>query len=410
MLGQQYGIANLETEMLEAHVSEGQRVDPSLAVTTDERGVKPGSFKTSAAGLKMIKALGMDVPSDALFKQVRDYMDSIPRDKLPGFVGKKSMPDAQDFIAHHPREAFKKWMRLSAKVDARIGKYIRKSPTAVPLIFFMIMARISGADMAKGIFKRYFSTDSDHPGQVTRDLKARGKGARVVGTADLSGVAEEIEGLVEGVVSDTRRNAVHPRHRRARIEEQGMLTLIEKDMSANLGKHLKGKGSDGDGDGKKNEKSVPPWERKGVSKKEDIDDLAERIGGGMLAGGANRQALLKMLKKRKEKEEAAKKAKGKQEAVEAGAPAADADAADAELGEGTGLERGFGRQMMLNQLRQKKAKEDAKKKSKSIQGKKVNVKEDLELELKRLESTTSAFPEVRERRIASVREELEALA
>jgi hypothetical protein len=173
------------------------------------------------------------------------------------------------------------------------------------------------------------------------------------------------------------------------MTEEHMLNLIEKkNPAANLGKHLKTKGSDADGDGKAGEKSVPPWLKK---KKEEGVELDERATPG-LAGGAQRAMLLQALKKKKEAED--KKRRGKKNE-------------DRELDERTSpLAGGAARAMLLHNLKKKKEAEDEKKRGKN--GKKMR-KESLEAELERLESTSSSFPEIREQRIADVREELAQL-
>lgn len=104
------------SKRLSSAMQEAQRVTPALAFSDEEGATKPGAFKVSSRILKMWKdEAGKDKPSDLLFKKVRDFVEAIPREELPSYFGLKNIPDTQDFIANKPRNAFHKWLRLSAE-------------------------------------------------------------------------------------------------------------------------------------------------------------------------------------------------------------------------------------------------------------------------------------------------------
>jgi hypothetical protein len=160
------------SDQLSGAIQERQKETPAgWGAADDERPTRRGAFKVSSKALKYFKKASANIdepvtkPSEMLFKRSRDYINKIPRDKLPEFFGEKNMPDTQDLMARHPKKAFERWLRRVGKVDPRIAKYVRAVPENVPLIYYMFMEIVSGQLMADIIFKRHFETESGHIGQ-----------------------------------------------------------------------------------------------------------------------------------------------------------------------------------------------------------------------------------------------------
>jgi len=157
--------------------TEAQTVAPALAFGDEEPGTKPGAFKVSSQILKLWKTDAGMGPADMLFKRVRERIAQADRASLGLMWGIKDDPnlaDTQDFIAGKPRAAFNKWLLHVHKVDPKMGVYIRQHPDLSSLIYLLYMARVSGNDMARIIFKRYFETDSDHPDKFIDRMKKKG--------------------------------------------------------------------------------------------------------------------------------------------------------------------------------------------------------------------------------------------
>lgn len=142
---------------------ERQKVKPAVQWGPDEPTARPGSFKVSSKMLKVMKDAGME-PDESLFPVQRKAITDIPQDKLPGLVGAKSMDKAQDVIAKSPRKAFNVFLRKLTKVSPKAGKMMRNVPQNNSLMFYVYVTRVSGRDMADIILKRYFATQSSHPG------------------------------------------------------------------------------------------------------------------------------------------------------------------------------------------------------------------------------------------------------
>ena len=409
-------------------LKEAQRVTPTMALPHEEKPTKPGSFKVSSTALNMFKReTKFALPSDHLFKNIRDYLNNVPREELPKFFGIRTtgaaaIPETQDYIANKPRPAFYKWLRLTAKTDPKVAKYVRAVPENAALVYFMFLTRISGVEMAKIIFRRYFETDSGHSGELlpkgkkkSKDkaaaaAKHRAMAARIVGTADLSGMAEMAPATTElrgkKVLANAKTGKPKPYLGKGQADkalaklggkgevvrftsggsyyvamteahsfltspkENDMIDLLsEKGMPAELLAKFKAKKNGGDSD--------------------DDDN-----GGN---GGGKKGKLPDALKKHQFKKKGDKAEEG-----------LDLDERSYSMGQMSG---GAARQMLLQQLRKKKADEDKKKKKQggSYGHGKMAKQEELEAELERLETTTSPFPEVREARIELVRAELEKL-
>jgi hypothetical protein len=147
----------------------------------------PGRFKVSA---QIIKVLEKDAPdawkdemgrvdiTQVLFKEQQNLLRAIPREDLPALVGADNIPDAQDVLANKPREAFKLMLRNITKVSPKAAKLMRAVPENVALYWYLIMARLSGRDMADDLFKKYFSTAQGGKafGQAQKKFKAVAEG------------------------------------------------------------------------------------------------------------------------------------------------------------------------------------------------------------------------------------------
>ena len=179
--------------MMRGAIDERQKVAPALAFSNadrkkqggaglsfpdNERTFRKGAFKVSAQVLKLFKEAGIiDSPADAVFKSVRKVVDAIPREKLPALVGvtkndASAMADAQDVIAHRPRKSFQMFLRKVQMVSPKLHGVLQKIGLSnAALIYYMIVSRISGEDSALWLFKRFFSSFSDHPEDARRRTK-----------------------------------------------------------------------------------------------------------------------------------------------------------------------------------------------------------------------------------------------
>lgn len=143
-------------------LEERQKDDQSW---TGEKPTRKGAFKFSSKEIDMIKKEAPGVwdktggPDSILFKNTLKMIGDISYNDLPRLFDKENMADAQDLIANKPKKALQLFLRNVSKVKQKLGKYIRDVPENVPLIFYSIMARVSGKEMAMIQFKRYFTTD-----------------------------------------------------------------------------------------------------------------------------------------------------------------------------------------------------------------------------------------------------------
>lgn len=160
----------LESARARVSLQERQKGTPSLGFSDEEKPARKGSFKVSSAALKFwageIDKAGGDVSDVILFKKVRDHIHNIPRNDLPEIWGKDNMADAQDVVMGKPKKAFQMWLRNVKKVSPKMHGYLQKVPDNVPLVYFGFLVRVVGMMSAKGIFKRYFETESDHVGSL----------------------------------------------------------------------------------------------------------------------------------------------------------------------------------------------------------------------------------------------------
>jgi hypothetical protein len=156
-------VSDLKTEGGAMHtmsrLAERQRVDPGGAFPGEDKPVRPGAFKFSSAALRMIKKeTGLKNPDDILFKSQKDLVRQIPLDRLPDIWNADNMADAQDVIARSPKKAIQMFLRNVGKVSSKFGGLIRKQPENIPILFYAVVSRVSGRDMADIILKRYFVT------------------------------------------------------------------------------------------------------------------------------------------------------------------------------------------------------------------------------------------------------------
>jgi hypothetical protein len=176
-------VANEDVDVL----SERQKTDQSW---TGEKPTRKGALKFSAKEVAMLKKEAPEIwkktegPDSLLFDRTLKRLESIPRDKLPEFLGLDNMSDTQDYLAYHARKAMQRFLRNASKVYPPLGKAVRAHPENVPLYFYAIMRRISGNDMAMILFKRYFSTEQyfkpkgkqQEDVELQEELKLRNKG------------------------------------------------------------------------------------------------------------------------------------------------------------------------------------------------------------------------------------------
>lgn len=160
---------------LSRELIERQKETPELAFAHEDPPTRKGAFKVSGKALRIYKkeVRGFKGPQDAMFKRVKQVVGAIPREDLPKFFGLNgddaaAIPDAQDVVARQPRKAFQIFMRRLARVHPKLHGYLQKAPSNASIIFHMLLIRLSGEMMANQIFKRYFSTESDHPESVMR--------------------------------------------------------------------------------------------------------------------------------------------------------------------------------------------------------------------------------------------------
>ena len=167
--GEDTELPSFEQLLFETDIAEAQRVTPVLAFPDEETPTKPGAFKVSSRALKLWKKETNAGPGDMMFKQVRDAVAAIPRNQLSlawGIRDDEHVNKAQDFIAHKPKQAFQKWMINLHRVSPKLGKYLRGVPENASLLYYLFMTVVSGEEMARLIFKRFFETETDHPGAL----------------------------------------------------------------------------------------------------------------------------------------------------------------------------------------------------------------------------------------------------
>lgn len=162
---------------LSRELAERQKTTPTLAFDREEKPSRAGAFKVSGKALRLWKA---EVPGfelkDTMFKRVREVVAAIPRTDLPKLFGvnaddASAIPDAQDVVAGQPRRAFQMFLRKVKRVHPKIHGYLQKVPSNASIIFHMVVSRLSGEDMANQIFRRFFSTESDHPAAAMAEAK-----------------------------------------------------------------------------------------------------------------------------------------------------------------------------------------------------------------------------------------------
>jgi len=160
---------------LSRELIERQKETPTLGFDREEKPARKGAFKVSGKALRMFKREMPDFkgPQDAVFKRTRKAIASIPREALPKFFGlnaddASAIPDAQDVVSRQPKRAFQIFLRNLARVYPKLHSYLQEVPSNASLMFFLVLSRLSGEQMALQIFKRYFTTESDHPGAASR--------------------------------------------------------------------------------------------------------------------------------------------------------------------------------------------------------------------------------------------------
>jgi hypothetical protein len=149
------------------------KATPALAFGHEEKPMRRGGFKVSSKVLRMWKdheELGNN-PAAHVFKEERARFEATPREDLPklfGIIsgGASAIPDAQDVLARNPKAAFQGWLQNLAKVDPRAANVVRAKPQYAAMYFHVHMERLSGKDMADGVFQRLFETESGHPAQM----------------------------------------------------------------------------------------------------------------------------------------------------------------------------------------------------------------------------------------------------
>ncbi len=182
------GLARSLFEALAPEVTERNEVDPALSSGTEEKG-KPGAFKVSSKALHLMKQIpGFEAPDAALFTQVKKLVHDLSLAEIAKSFGEDDVAKAQDFVAKSPRQAFNKWLLHITRISPKLGKRIRTAPDNAALIFYTVVTRFSGRDMADLILKRYFETESDHPGTVKARMKV-----------------EELEEELEAATQDLQR-------------------------------------------------------------------------------------------------------------------------------------------------------------------------------------------------------------
>jgi len=174
---------------------------PGTGDFPDESKVRQGSFKIGQDFMKLVKQEKLDGPHMLLFREVRDHINKIPREKLPEIWGLDNIPDAQDEIARAPRKAFQAFLRNVHKVDRKLAGYIRRIADNVPLVWYMIMQRISGKDMADIILNRYFTTKNYYePSQRVKMRDKRRRKASKMPSGSQPGLFPEGQELDEGIM------------------------------------------------------------------------------------------------------------------------------------------------------------------------------------------------------------------
>lgn len=152
-----------------AALEEAQKATPAMAFPDEDAPTRKGAFKISSKALRLFKKeVEIDNPAKMLFLSQRKVLDDIPRDDLPKLFGKTNMADAQDVVSHRPRKAFQMFMRNAHKVSPKLHKMLQGVPDNASMYFYGIMLRVVGKDMADIVLKRYFETESDHPGTLNK--------------------------------------------------------------------------------------------------------------------------------------------------------------------------------------------------------------------------------------------------
>jgi len=145
-------------ERLEGVIAERQKDTPALAFPDEAPDTRVGAFKISKKAMDLFKdGLGSDWTLDkSLFTRHRATIDDIPRNDLPAIWGEDNMADAQDVIAMHPKKAFQLFLKNAHKASPKLGKLLRAQPNNAALLFYVVMVRVSGRDIADVVIKKYF--------------------------------------------------------------------------------------------------------------------------------------------------------------------------------------------------------------------------------------------------------------
>jgi hypothetical protein len=151
----------------EESLAEGQRKTPAMAFGDEEHSARQGAFKVSSYAKRLWAKEGHDIHSN-LFKKEIKIMQNIPREDIPKLFGKDNMADAQDVLAGKPRKAFQMFLRKLGSVSPRAKKMVQYKSELASMYFYIVMVRVSGEMMARQIFKRYFETETDHPGELNK--------------------------------------------------------------------------------------------------------------------------------------------------------------------------------------------------------------------------------------------------
>jgi hypothetical protein len=190
-------------------LSERKKKAPTLAHSWDkEKPTRPGAFKVSSKFLRFWKdEMGTGGPSKLMFKKVQDRIAHIPRADLPKIWKLDNMADTQDLISGKPKKAFQMWLRNIGRIDPKMKGYISRVSENVPLVYYGYMARVVGNDMADIIFKRYFATESGHPGELKKK-RAPKKEERGAAQFDDAIYEERALALLEKEMTPKQREAL----------------------------------------------------------------------------------------------------------------------------------------------------------------------------------------------------------
>lgn len=173
---------------------------------------RQGSFKVGNEWLKWIRNDPdfKEGPHMVLFQEVRDMVNKIPREKLPEIWGLDNIPDAQDHIAWHPKKAFQEFLRNVHNMDRRLGGYLRRVADNVPLVWYMVMHRIVGKQMADEVFNRYFTeTNYREPPEAKKLRDKRRRKASSMKPGSQPGLFPEEHGIFgEAASADQLKQAM----------------------------------------------------------------------------------------------------------------------------------------------------------------------------------------------------------